>query len=66
MTRWSQSFYIYEIPINEETPWTILVKISTTPYIERLNIIYIKSLGILFFITIIALFISDSISKKIS
>ncbi|PHV62755.1 response regulator [Cyanobacterium aponinum] len=65
MTRWSLSFYVHEIPINKETPWKILVKISTSPYIERLNIIYIKSLGILFFITIIALFISDSISKKL-
>lgn len=65
MTRWSKSFYVYEIPINPQTPWKISVKISTTRYIDQLNLIYIKSLAMLFVIIIIALFIANNISAKL-
>ncbi len=65
MTRWSKSFYVYQIPINSETPWTISIKISTTPYINKLNLIYIKSLAILFILILIALFIANKVSKKL-
>ena len=65
MTRWSKSFYVYQIPINKETPWQISIKISTTPYINKLNFIYVKSLAILFIIVLIALLIVNKVSKKL-
>ncbi|BAQ65152.1 response regulator [Geminocystis sp. NIES-3709] len=65
MTRWSQSFYVKEIPVSENLSWTILVKLESKPYIESLQIDYINSLGILYIVMIIAFFFADKISKKL-
>jgi PAS domain S-box-containing protein len=65
MSRWSQSVYVKQVTISEEIPWLILVQIKTEPFIKQLQIDYIKSLGILFIITIIAFWLADKVSKNL-
>lgn len=65
MTRWSKSFYVYEIPINSQNYWRISLRISTAPYIDELNLIYAKLFATLFMMVIIALLIANKVTKKL-
>lgn len=65
MSKWSQSVYVKQVTISEEIPWSILIQIKTQPFIKELQIDYIKSLGILITITIIAFLLADKVSKNL-
>jgi len=55
MTRWRKSFYFAEFNINRNLDWTLRVKIPALPYIDRLEILYIRRLGLLLLMLVIAL-----------
>ena len=66
MTRWRKSFYVQELDVSPNLPWTLRVKISASPYIDRLEILYIRSLGLLVLMLVIALPLVAVLSRRLT
>jgi len=58
MTRWRESFFFKEIPLNNIMPWTMVVEGSLAPFQDSLYGLCIKILSIAFVVIIIALLFS--------
>ncbi len=63
MTRYRNSFYIKEADLKPVLPWRLIIRISAAPYINMLEILYIKNLAIMLVIILIGLFISIILSN---
>lgn len=61
--RWRESFYVKELKINEEIPLVLLVEAPAAPYIDYLQLLYIRSLAILLAIALIAIVMAKIISR---
>ena len=65
MTRWRKSFYFAEFNIDTNLGWTLRVKIPDLPYIDRLEILYIRRLGLLLLMLVIALPLVSVFSSRL-
>jgi len=65
MKRWRGSFYVKEIAVGEEIPWTLVIQIPTAPYIDYMETIYIKNLATMLAIALLALLVSSIVSRKL-
>ncbi|WP_228060420.1 MULTISPECIES: hybrid sensor histidine kinase/response regulator [unclassified Coleofasciculus] len=65
MVRWKRSFYMLEIPIDNRLSWTLLIQIPTAPYINDLEILYLKSLATLLAIAVLASLIAILLSRRL-
>ena len=55
MSRWRKSFYAERLPLGNDLPWTIQVKINASPYIDRLEALYNNALSLLLFMLVLDL-----------
>ena len=62
VARWKKSFYGQELLINEEIPWTLVMETSAAPYVNYLQLLYIRSLTILLLITLSSIVIAKVFS----
>ena len=63
IVRWQESFYRKALPINEEIPLTLVMEAPATPYINYLELLYIRSLTILLLIALSVILIARFISR---
>ncbi len=61
--RWQDSFYSQEIMIHEEIPLILRMEASAAPYINYLQLLYIRSLIILLLIILISILIAKFVSR---
>ncbi|WP_019505024.1 ATP-binding protein [Pleurocapsa sp. PCC 7319] len=69
IARWKESFYGQDLTINEQIPLTLVMEAPAAPYINYLQLLYIRSLALLLLISsssiIIAKFLSRLLVKPI-
>ncbi len=65
MKRWRSSFYVKEILVGEDIPWTLVIQIPTAPYIDYMETIYIQNLATMLAIALLALLVSLIVSRKL-
>ncbi|MGK7931671.1 MAG: ATP-binding protein [Microcystaceae cyanobacterium] len=65
MFTWRKSFYFLEKSPSSLLPWTVLVKLSPDDYIDRLQIIHMKSLAMMVLVSVIGLIVAKAISRHI-
>ena len=65
MVRWRNSYYVKQIPTSLDLPWTTYVKLSLARSMDYLESIYIKSLGMMWVISLLALAIAILLSRRI-
>ncbi len=63
--RWNQANYVLEMPVRGQLPWTLAIEAPTAPHIERLQQLYIKNLGILLAIAVLALILAATLSRQL-
>ena len=63
IARWKESFYVEELKINEEIPLVLLVEAPAAPYIDYLQLLYIRNLAILLAIALISIVMAKIISR---
>jgi PAS domain S-box-containing protein len=63
MTSWKNSHYFQEISLGAKIPWTLIVNTPASDYISELELTYIRSLGLMLLIIVIALIFADFVSK---
>ncbi|GBO55463.1 hypothetical protein APA_3614 [Pseudanabaena sp. lw0831] len=70
MTRWRKSYYLQQVTISNELPWSLVVRLSPVSYIDILEELHTKILAILLAIilpaTIAANFLSRSFARPIA
>ncbi len=65
MVRWRNSFYVRKIMPSLDLPWTTYVKLSLANSMNYLESIYIKSLGMMWMISLLALAIAILLSRRL-
>jgi PAS domain S-box-containing protein len=65
MTRWRNSFYVQTAALNSNLPWKAIVEIPTASYMEYMEWIYIKNLGIMLSIATLALIVAIVLSDRL-
>ncbi|MBR8827856.1 MAG: response regulator [Gomphosphaeria aponina SAG 52.96 = DSM 107014] len=65
MVRWRNSFYVQKTTLKENFPWTLVVQKPTAPYIDMLEVMYIKNLAIAFLISAFALLVAMRLSERL-
>ena len=66
MVRWRNSFYYQEFKISDDISWKLIVSIPLKKYIDKLQIDYIKFLGLSFVIISITLILAYLASKNLA
>lgn len=62
VARWRESYYVKDLLLNEEIPLTLSMKAPATPYIDFLQILYIRSLTLLLLIVLSSIAIAKFLS----
>lgn len=60
---WKESFYGQDLPINEEIPLNLVMEAPAAPYIDYLQLLYIRSLSILLIISSSSIVIAKLLSR---
>ena len=63
IARWRKSFYAEEITIDEEIPLVLCMEAPATPFIDYLQLLYIRSLAILLAIALASILIARYLSR---
>ncbi len=63
IARWKQSFYRQELLIHEQIPLNLVMEAPAAPYINYLQLLYIKSLTILLLIALSTILIAKLLSR---
>lgn len=64
--RWKRSFYVQEIPVNDNLPWRLVTKIASSPYINSLENLYLQNLSLMLIIAVVGLVVSKIISDRLT
>ena len=65
MARWRKSYYVQQVAIGEQNPWTLVVRLSPVPYINALENLYTYILMIVMGIILLATLAADSLSRRL-
>jgi signal transduction histidine kinase len=65
MQRWNNSFYVLELEISSNLSWKLILETSAAPYIESVHRRYIKTLGILFGISVLAIAFAVPVTRSL-
>jgi PAS domain S-box-containing protein len=66
MLRWRKSYYYRTLPIKNSPDWQLIVRLSATDQIDYLQLLSVKKLAILLFLTIGGLITSIAISRRVA
>lgn len=65
MTRWRKSYYVQQVAIGEQNPWTLVIRLSPVPYINALENLYTYILMIVVAIILLATLVADALSRRL-
>jgi signal transduction histidine kinase/CheY-like chemotaxis protein len=63
IARWRESFYVKDLLLNEEIPLTLCIEAPAAPYIDYLQLLYVRSLTLLLLITLGSILIAKYLSR---
>ena len=63
IARWRESFYAEELTIDEEIPWVLCMEAPAAPFIDYLQLLYIRSLAILLAVASVSILIARFLSR---
>lgn len=64
MTRWRNSYYLQQVTISNEIPWSLVIRLSPVPYIDSLEKLHTKILVILLAIILPATIAANFLSRR--
>ncbi|WP_199248894.1 response regulator [[Phormidium] sp. ETS-05] len=65
MSRWMRSFYVTEASLGKDIPWRLVVASPTAPFINQLQLGYIKNLALMLSLTALALIGALVLSRQL-
>lgn len=65
MTLWRKSYYVYQAPIGNNNPWTLIVRLSPVPYINNLETLNTYILAIVLVIIFLAVIVANKLSRRL-
>ncbi|HIK10048.1 MAG TPA: response regulator [Oscillatoriaceae cyanobacterium M33_DOE_052] len=65
MRRWMGSFYVTEAPLGDDIPWRLVIATPTAPFINQLQLGYIKNLALMLTLTAVALILALLLSRQL-
>jgi signal transduction histidine kinase/ActR/RegA family two-component response regulator len=65
MSRWRKSYYVQQVAIGEQNPWTLFVRLSPVTYIDALENLYTYILLIVLGIVLLATIVANGISRRL-
>jgi PAS domain S-box-containing protein len=65
MSRWRKSYYVQQVAIAEQNPWTVVVRLSPVTYIETLESLYTYILLIVLGIVLLATIVANLLSRRL-
>ena len=65
MSRWRKSYYVQQLAIGEQNPWTLVVRLSPVPFIDALENLYIYILAIVLAIILLATMVANVLSSRL-
>jgi signal transduction histidine kinase/ActR/RegA family two-component response regulator len=63
VARWRESFYVKDLLLNEEIPLTLCIEAPAAPYIDYLQLLYVKSLTLLLLIALGSILMAKYLSR---
>jgi signal transduction histidine kinase/ActR/RegA family two-component response regulator len=63
IARWRESFYVKDLLLNEEIPLTLCIKAPAAPYIDYLQLLYVRSLTLLLLIAFGSILMAKYLSR---
>ncbi|MGL5793477.1 MAG: hypothetical protein ACRC06_03575, partial [Waterburya sp.] len=63
VARWRESFYIKDLLLNEQIPLTLRIEAPAAPYIDYLQLLYVRSLTLLLLIAFGSILIAKYLSR---
>ncbi|MEB3339543.1 response regulator [Okeania sp.] len=63
--RWKESFYGMQVQVSADIPWNLYIKQPTGPYINYLDVSYIRNLTTMQIIAVLGLIASVLVSKRL-
>ncbi len=65
MTRWRKSYYLQQVILGEQNPWTLVVRLSPASYIDTLENLYELILTIAVAIILLATIVANVLSRTL-
>jgi PAS domain S-box-containing protein len=65
MARWRKSYYVQQVAIGEQNPWTLFVRLSPVSYIETLENLYTYILLMVLGIVLLATIAANALSRRL-
>jgi len=65
MVRWRKSYYVQQVAIAEQNPWTVVVRLSPVDYIDTLENLYTYILLIVLGIVLLATIVANVVSRRL-
>ncbi|WP_055074631.1 response regulator [Pseudanabaena sp. 'Roaring Creek'] len=65
MTRWRKSYYLQEAPIGANIPWTIVIRLSPSEYIDKLENLHTYILALILAIILPATIVANFLSRRL-
>jgi PAS domain S-box-containing protein len=65
MIRWKESVYVQVISVSPAIPWKLYVAIPMSPYIDNLQVLYIKNLSMMMAIALFAILLATLLSSQL-
>ncbi len=70
MVQWNESLFVKEVTISNKIPWRLIVQMTATPHVQRIEMVHTRSMAILLvvagFAPIAAMFVSRQLVKPVS
>jgi PAS domain S-box-containing protein len=63
MTRWNRSYFVQEIRIDRDIPWTLVIESPIAPHQKRLYAIYVQNLAIMAVLAILTMLLALALSR---
>ncbi|PZO43417.1 MAG: hypothetical protein DCF19_05600 [Pseudanabaena frigida] len=66
MVQWQKSQFIKEFKLNTNFPWTMIVQIAATPYVQQIERIHTRNMAVLLLVSALALISATLVSRQIA
>jgi len=65
LTRWRKSYYVQQVAIGEQNPWTLVVRLSAVPHINALENLYTYILVTVMEIILLAIIVANLLGRRL-
>ncbi|NUN64456.1 GAF domain-containing protein [Pseudanabaena biceps] len=66
MVQWQKSQFVKEFKLNANFPWTMVVQIAATPYVQQIERIHTRNMAILILVSGLALILATLVSRQLT